>query len=406
MEEMKLNIDQNRFKLYSCMFFVTLAAVGFGSVVLGYTAAIVMRNVIACIFSMGAALVVLLQSDIRRDYMVDSDGHPERLTAAYIICLLLVTIMSTAAEMILPKELIFLFPYMSAAVLFTLLSNYGVGTALYIHFMMVAALLNGFDTGTAFMYLLSGIIGCCIARSAEKSYSIWRTVGSMLGQYIVLYVAYRFLEHMNDYTELWWFGGGILVNFCVLYILLHLFERKILHKYDSQYEKLNDPEHALLTRLKEHSKHDYYNAVHTAYLSDHVARLLEGDYLLAKAGGYYHKIGVLMAKNHVPKSMEIGNENDFPEPLLQLIHEYTGNYETPKTMEAVIVMLSDAIVSSIIYMYEKNPEQKLDYDKIIEAVFKKKYESGVLQDSGISLRDLFKMKEYYKSEALYYDFLR
>lgn len=409
MEENKWNFDQNRCMLYICMFFVTLTTVGFGTLFLGQDSAIILRNVIACMFSMGITVVVMLQSDIRKDYMVDNDLHPQRLMISYGICLLLMAVTGILSTMMLPREVIYLFPYMSVAVLFTIFSNFGIGLILYVHFIFVASLLCGLDGSTAFMYLLSGIIGCCLVRSAEKTYRVWLIIGSMAGQYTVLYIAYRLLNlDPKDglLYECIWFVGGLFVNAIVLYLTLYLTDRKMIHKYVRKYEEITNPEYDLLLQLKEKAKSDYYNAVHTAYLSDRVARLLEADSLLAKAGGYYHKIGVLRAKSHVSKSIEIGKENGFPSPLIQLISEYTGRYETPKTVEAVIVMLSDAIVSTMLYMYEKDAEQKLDYDKIIEAVFKKKYESGILQDSGISLKDLHRMKEYYKSEALYYDFLR
>ncbi len=407
MNEIKLKLDPVRIKLYTCIFFITAAVIGFGSLFLGFDAATILRNIITVLVSMGIAEIVMLQSDIRKDYLADNAEHPARLMISYIVCLILMAVLNILSSGFLPNESIYLFPYMAVAVLFTLFSNFETGIALYTHFILVSTLLCGLDFGLSFMNLfLSGIIGCCLVRSAEKTFHIWQFLGIMSGQYIVLYMAYHFLNTFDILKDGIWFACGLVTNLTALYLILYLTDKKMIHKYVHKYQEIMNPEYPLLLELKEKAKSDYYNAVHTAYLSDRVARLLEADCLLAKAGGYYHKIGILRAKSHVAKSLEIGKENQFPEPLIQLINEYTGRYETPKTVEAVIVMLSDAIVTSILYMYDKNPEQKLDYDKIIEAVFKKKYESGILQDSGISLKDLHKMKEYYKSEALYYDFLR
>lgn len=407
MNEIKLKLDPVRIKLYTYIFFITIAVIGFGSLFLGFDAAMILQNIITVIFSMGTAVIVILQSDIRKDYLFDHAEHPARLMISYMVCLILMAVLNILSSDILPNECVSLFPYMSVAVLFTLLSNFEIGITLYAHFILISSLLLRLDFGLSFMNLfLFGIIGCCIVRSAVKTFHIWQFMGIMSVQYIVLYIAYHFLDKFDILKDGLWFAGSLVTNLTTLYLILYLADRKMIHKYVSKYQEIMNPEYPLLLELKEKAKSDYYNAVHTAYLSDRVARLLEADCLLAKAGGYYHKIGILRAKSHVAKSLDIGKENQFPEPLIQLIHEYTGRYETPKTVEAVIVMLSDAIVTSILYMYDKNPEQKLDYDKIIEAIFKKKYESGILQDSGISLKDLHKMKEYYKSEALYYDFLR
>lgn len=406
MEENKFNIDQNKFRLYVCLFISTPVVIGFGSLYAGFDVMTILRNVIACIFSIGVVVLVMMQSELRHTYPLDNQIHPERFVITYVVSLLLMVFLNAFSVTLLPREVVFLFPYLSIAILLTLFSDFNVGLISYVHFILVSSMLCGFDVSTAFMYVLSGMIGCCLIRSAEKTFRIWRLIGIMMGQYVVLYVAYRLLSSKDYLYDLIWFGGGLLLNFIVLLLILYLADRKMIHKYDQKYDELNQPEHELLVQLKEKEKEDYMNAVHTAYLCEHLAQLIEADSKLAKAGGYYHKIGILRAKSYVAKSIEIGKEYDFPEPLLALLNEYTGRQDPPKTVEAVIVMLSEEIVKTITYMYRKDSEKKLDYDKIIEAIFKKKYDTGILKDSGISLKVFYQMKEYYQSEALYYDFLR
>ena len=49
---------------------------------------------------------------------------------------------------------------------------------------------------------------------------------------------------------------------------------------------------------------------------------------------------------------------------------------------------------------------ELDYNKIINTIFKKKLESGIIDNSSISFGELQEMKKILVEEKLYYDFLR
>ena len=68
-----------------------------------------------------------------------------------------------------------------------------------------------------------------------------------------------------------------------------------------------------------------------------------------------------------------------------------------------MLVLSDAVVAAILYLISRNGDQALDYDRIIETVFKKKLETPLLQ---ITMEELTQMKKLFKEEKLYYDFLR
>ncbi len=76
-----------------------------------------------------------------------------------------------------------------------------------------------------------------------------------------------------------------------------------------------------------------------------------------------------------------------------------------KQKETAVLLMSDAVISSILYLFAQNSDVP-DYDKIIDTVFKQKLESNVLQVCSITLEELYRMKKIFKEEKLYYDFLR
>ena len=381
---------------------MTPIVVGFSSYFSNMNTTNIMRSVIISIIGIGLTLYMILQANIAKEYLFDNAVHIDRTCILYTICLLGIAFMSQQSNYYM------LFPYTAMAAMLLLFSNFHIGLMMYLHCMILFAVLADMPLEFFLLYLILGLVVICILRSSNKCFKIIWTVVLVFGQYIILYAVFVMLMNEKGLYMLQSvsFLGGLASNTIVLLISLLVIDKAIINKYKNKYDALCNPEHELLTKLKAVAPAEYYNAIHTAYLSDRLSKLLYGDSLLAKTGGYYHKIGLLQSKNHVSKSIEIGKEHNFPPALIQLIREYTGCYESPKTLEAVIVMLSDAIVSTIMYLFEKEPDRDPDYDKIIEAVFKKKYESGILKDAGITLSVFHQMKEYYKSEVIYYEFLR
>ena len=169
---------------------------------------------------------------------------------------------------------------------------------------------------------------------------------------------------------------------------------------------INDPECPLIIELKNFSKDEYYHAVHTAYLCDRIAKRLFLDEDATKAAGYYHKIGLIKGVNDWNNVDEILKENNFPEKVYEILKEYLDGKEAIVSKETVVLLFADTIISSICYLFAKDNKAKIDYDKLIPAIFKKKEESGILKHSNITLRELEEMKKILLEEKLYYDFLR
>lgn len=394
--------NHNQLILYACMFFITPVMIGFSSFFCGMQVEKILGNVILSIIGIGLVVFLMLQSDMKRDYLFDNAEHKGRFCITYVLCLFLLTLTAQF------NQYTVLFPYMTVAALFLLFSNFHIGLMTYVHFMMVSAMICRLEIKQFVMYLALGVIGICLLRISDKCFKPWWQAIVVTGQYILLYSVIFFLPdyHHIDTTQMFWYGAGAVVNLLLMLISFRIIDAKIVHKYQARYLSLNNPEHELMIKLKEFAKNDYYNAIHTAYLSERLAKQLNCNDMLAKTGGLYHKIGVLRSGNRVVQGLEIGREYQFPPQLLQLLCEYDGKQELPTLKESVIVMLSDAIVSTIQYFHEKDTDEKPDYDKIIEVVFKKKYESGILEHAAITFEEYHQMKDYFKSEELYYDFLR
>ncbi len=201
---------------------------------------------------------------------------------------------------------------------------------------------------------------------------------------------------------------NVFITFILMLATLRFYCAVVIDKEKGRYLRINDQEYELLAKYKEEDRQTYYNAIHTAYFAEKTARLLHMDVDVAKNGGYYHRIIVLECKKQERSLEEICQENKFPPEAVRLLQEYTYKSQPMRMRETVAVYFADCIVSSIMYLIEKEEaaSQDRDFGKIATAIIRRKIGSGVLNNSEISLSDLSGIEKIYTGEKLYYDFLR
>ena len=198
---------------------------------------------------------------------------------------------------------------------------------------------------------------------------------------------------------------GIVLDLVLSIIFLRVYSYFRYESVTGRYEQINDPEYDLLMELKKKNNEEYLIAIHCAMLCMRVAKEMGADVQPCKCLGYYHRIGVLEndAKN---LSALIAREHKFPAHALELIEEYCEAPQRPvRNTETVICILANDIVASIRYLVEKNAALP-DTSKVIDLVFKKKYEAGIFDSCPMTVGDYRKLKECFEKEQLYYDFLR
>lgn len=200
---------------------------------------------------------------------------------------------------------------------------------------------------------------------------------------------------------------GIAVSFILLLIFVRRYSKKYLETYDDLYEKINDPEYALLASLKERNKEEYMIAIHTAQLCDRIAKKMGCDRVLCKCLGFYHRIGVINGSKAHRDTVVLAQDNGFPEPAIKALAEYNdAKKKAPESSETIICLLANDIVTSIRYLGSEGGKDKIDYDKIVDYLIDKKINEGVMRNSSLTFSDIEKIRLYFREEHLYYDFLR
>ncbi|AGB41798.1 putative domain HDIG-containing protein [Halobacteroides halobius DSM 5150] len=208
--------------------------------------------------------------------------------------------------------------------------------------------------------------------------------------------------------------------------------------------ELSNPNHPLLKRLLVKAPGTYHHSIIVGNLAEAAADTVEADSLLARVGAYYHDIGkikrsyffienqigdenphdklspnlsTLIITSHVKDGVEMANNYKLPEVIVDIIKQHHGEslvsyfyqeaayddkYENvdesefrypgprPQTKEAALIMLADTVEAAVRsnIAVQSNPDK---LEKFVTDLIKAKLNSGQLDESDLTLKDLDKI---------------
>lgn len=357
----------------------------------------------------GTVVFSLVQSDIFGTLHYDNGSHYVRFVVIFLI--------STAASCLLPILQNESWAVPSLALALALFSNTVTGILAYSGLLSICVYLASADMLVFLLYFLMGVIFAVLFEKLDEDYKTGRPIFIAMLLYVTGMSARLVFESHGMVSEdtLAIAVINIFITFIIMLAALRFYCAVAIDKEKGKYLIINDQEYKMLAKYKEADRQLYYNAIHTAYFAEKTARILHMDVDVAKNGGYYHRIIVSECKAQEKSLEEICKENKFPPKAVQLLQEYNYKSQSMKMRETVAVYIADCVVSSIMYLIsrQKSGEDKQevektepDYGKLAVAVVRRKINSGILNNSDISLADLGGLEKIYTGEKLYYDFLR
>lgn len=389
-----------RILIFEIMFILSGAAAFLGSLLYGNHTAEVIRNTVMVLTGTGIVIFAFTMSELNGLFIYRNEGKYYRFAFMYLL--------SLTASVFLPYLPVKGWPFLVIFVLLGVFSNGVTGIVAGSTCLLMAVNFTGGVLDIFWLYFISGVVGVLVFSLLDDEFHVGLPLFIALSVLTVCLTANVILFSQEQLT----LGQFLIpiVNLMVCCILLlvslKMFSSAVIHKNREKYMDINDPEFPLLVQLKNMSKDEYYHAIHTAYLSDRIARRLGFDDAAAKACAYYHRIGKLKGENTWENVSAICNEYRFPPNTKKILKEYVDDSEKIVSKETIVVLFADCIVSSIRYLFEKDPASQLDYAQIVGTIFQKKLETDELWGSEISLGQLREMEKIFVEEKLYYDFLR
>lgn len=383
------------------MLMLTAAISGLAAYLYGKTQIELVRIVLMAVIAYGCVIFAIEESKEQDKMLFDNGMNLWRFTLMYSLFLA-----GSAVFPLLPSGG---WPYLVIFTGLMLFSNQVTGMCAGSALLLITILLSGtYSVETFLIYFVSGMTGVLVFSYVNEKFKVGLPVMvSLMMQMVCLCIGEVLMK--NEILSFQMFIIPIvntMVCLILLLIILKFFSFSTIYKSRDAYMDINDPECPLLVALKACSTEEYYHAIHTAYLCDRVAKRLQIDDAAAKAGGYYHKIGIIKGRSNWENTREILEEYELPEKVCEILREYLDKDAKIVAKETTVLLICDTVISSISYLFSKDPKIQLDYDKLIQAIFRKKWETGILNNSRISIGDIEEMKKILVEEKLYYDFLR
>lgn len=371
-----------------------------GSLLYGKNTEILIRNIVMILAGTGIVIFSYTLEEINHRFIYRNEGKYMRFAAMYLF--------SLAASVLLPYLPVTGWPFLVLFVLLGVFSDDVTGLAAGSVCLLLSVNLAGSSFSVFWLYFISGAAGILVFSTLNEEFKVGLPMFISLAILMLCLTANVILLSQEPLSAAQFTIPGInLIVCCILLLVsLKIFSTAVIHRNREKYMEINDPEFPLLVQLKDMSKEEYYHAVHTAYLSDRIARRLGLDDAAAKACAYYHRIGILKGENTWANVSAICSEYHFPANTRKILKEYVDGSEKIVSKETIVVLFADTIVSSILYLLEKDPKAELDYEQIIDTVFRSKLETDELWENEISLAQIRAMQKIFVEEKLYYDFLR
>ena len=399
------SIINKKYKLiYGGMFLFTGILVLVFSLLTGKSYEIILRNTISSLIIGGTVVFMLVDAISRGREALSYDNYDYKLP--FVICYVAGILLSTAFSLV-PNQF---WPFMALFVILGLFSNTEIGLTAGTGFVLIAVMLeeNG-SYSEVFMYVLAGAVALAMFRDLKENTAIGFPLAISLMMQGVLLIAYNvlFQNRTLSFNLLLAPVINLMLNVMILLIFLNMFGIYVIRKTNDMYMDINDPEFKLLASLKEKDRDEYYRAIHTAYLSERVAHELGLNSRAVKTCAYYHRIGVLEDKTKWKEVEHFYTDNNFPLEAIEYLHEYIQPEKgAARSKETIAVQLCETVVTSIMLLIKKNKNATINYDDLIEGIFKKKMDAGELKDYDITFREYDTIRKILKREKLYYDFLR
>ncbi len=355
------------------------------------------------VFILLGTLTVLFLHAFCRDkhlYSYDNEEHFGRFVFLWVLSLGVTSVCSYLPVAGWPLPVVFLW--------FTLFGNLMLGITSGSVIVLLTTLFAGAGIEVFTIYFLCGVLCSCLFYKLDQNYKIMvPLIVSMLGLMVGLTAGVVLFTNEKLHLEMFIIPlTNVVVSVILMVVVLKIFSGIYIYRYRGKYLEIIDPEFPLQVQLKQEHRVRYYQSMHTAYFCDRIAKSLNLNAEALKAAGYYQHIGALKGKENWENTKDLCEEYEFPPAVHTILREVLDKETVITAKETAVLVFSDAVITAILYLMERQPDAKPDYDKVVDTVFKTKLKTGIFSKCQLTLEELSVMENIFKEEKLYYDFLR
>jgi len=400
------------------------------------------ENVLGLLLFIG--IIVVMLSIYMRRYISDIGDHN-----SLAIIGLITIVMALLIEVIhmTPELSSYLVPVASVGMLITILINSHLAMVVVLILSIIVALINRFDFSLFFFALVGGVAGIYSSLDVRHRRDLVRA-GLYISAANMMIIAMIGLIRQKSFSQLgesflWGIGNGFLSVILTMGILPYL-EELFSITTSIKLLELSDFNQPLLKKLMVEAPGTYHHSIVVGNLVENASELIGANSLLARVGGYYHDIGKLknpeyfsenqeglLSKHddltpsmsslvlisHVKEGVDLARESKLHRPIINIIEQHHGTSllhyfyhkaleekkvskveeekyrypgPKPKTKEAAIVMLADAVEATSRTVEEPSYER---LKNMVDKVINDRFTDGQLNDCDITLVNLQRIAE-------------
>lgn len=314
------------------------------------------------------------------------------LTFIYLICLAAASLGS-----FLPA---FTAPVMAVSVLCNGAFRTKLGSALAVYFSLLTALFSEGGEYELVAYVLLALTGIFLTELfVQQSLRLWTGI-LVVCLSVVIPACCRYL--LFDTTDIFLYLLTFMESFVTLFVLSQipkLRDREVVSETISL-DTIMDEHYHLRKEIERYSTVDYDHALRTAQVAARLAAGIGADEKLARAGGFYYRIGKLEGEPFIENGVRIAQDNCFSQRLVSILAEYNGQQSLPSSIESAIVQIADMIVTKFDLLDKDTFSSTWNREMVIYQSMNEKSAEGLYDHSGLSMNQFLTIRELLVKEEL------
>ena len=392
------------------------------------------------------ALVIVLFLAI---YYCNSKIFDQYNKYLYLLMVFALSVLASSLVSRFNQEYFYMVPYTLIALYLLAFFKKSVVFTVYV-LSLIPILIFARDGVELFIiYLVAGVVGMLVFSSLNRGWLQFLTALIVFVVMVFMWGAFNLSEGFSGPVN---YSAIMLMAFAALlsvsaYPLIYLFEKIFKLVSNSKLIELSDTSNKLLRMLADKAPGTFQHSLQVMNLADAVARSIEANVLLVRAGALYHDIGKIMNPQcftenetpgvryhadltpkesaqeiirHVSDGLALAEKYGLPAVIREFIETHHGTTCTayfynkhlveggseedrtefcydgvkPKTKEQVILMLCDAVEAASRSLKNYSAES---ISELVDKITNGKIDDGQLSESEISLSELNTAKEVMKS---------
>lgn len=344
-----------------------------------------------------AVLLYMLESNRMRQKIGESSSNPYgRIAMCYFICSILVAVCNFLPEFTCPAAFFALF--------FGLVANAEISVSLSTLLCVTLCMAKAGTFHELAAYCILIFIGLQMEKTmCKKEYRVWGCIILASASLSIPELFYYFAYTQIRMQLFIWNGAFVGVALILYHWLSGMLYDKIKYEAVDSYEEIIRKDYPLVKDIKNYSSAEYVHAMKVSMLSLRCASEIGANEMLAAAGGFYYRLGVIEGEPYIENGIQLAEERCFPSDVIRILSEYNGEQRLPSSRESAIVHMADACLKKLEMLHSQNLSTSWNRDMVIYQTLNELSATGIYDESGLSMNQFLKVRELLVREDLGYD---